>query len=80
MEAMGPGNIRPRSLRLVTGGAQNRAVRETDDEREHRVLKQVAEALREALADLPSTSSWRLPFQKAWRAVRDELQRRRRSG
>lgn len=70
---------RPVELRVVAGGATSGRV-ESDEERERRGLRRVADALRRAIReDLPATSSWLLPFQKAWRAVRDELRRRRRS-
>jgi hypothetical protein len=72
--------IRRADLRVISGGGDDAAVHESDEEREQRIISRVGAALREAVRELPPTSSWRLPFVKAWRAIRDDLRRRRRNG
>lgn len=67
-------------LQVIGGGAHTHPVKdEPDEDRERRSIAKVGAALKQALEELPSTSSWRLPFLKAWRAIRDELGRRRRN-
>lgn len=69
-------NVRPFGLRVLRGGRQDRSVSD-DEESERRIVERVAAQLRQAISELPAASSWRLPFERFWRAVREGLRRGR---